>query len=234
MQSYGYHPNFGEVVPYEFTALPDDNDSQVTVTVNRLLENAREDMRSPWTMNAARKSLQLGQNPRLTPARQAINGVWAHVKDSMRFQQDEDQARLLHTSDPRIPDVIEVVIRPADMARLIESRGRGFEDCDGFTSYAACLLSILGVPVSLTTVSANHEEPEAYSHIYVVAYADGERIPLDFSHGDYPGWECPNTGRMKEWPMFPRWGVVEAVASMGIVFGLFYLASRYLKKAGTL
>jgi len=229
MKSHAYHPNFGQVIPYEIMTLPEDPDQQVAVTVERLIDNARQDLSCPWVRLAAAKAFQLGANPRLSPARQAIAGVWTYIKSKMRFQQDEQQAMMLQTRDPRLKDVIEVVIRPSDMARLIEERGQGFEDCDGFTGYAACLLTALGVPVSLCVVAADEEMPNDYSHIYIVAYADGERIALDFSHGPRIGWECPNLGRQREWHM-DGCGLFDLLVPIALAIGMFF-AVPHLRKA---
>ncbi len=45
-----------------------------------------------------------------------------------------------------------------------------------------------------------------YSHVYLVAYPkDGQfagmRVPLDLSHGWYPGWEHQEYWRKTEWPL---------------------------------
>ena len=119
------------------------------------------------------------------------------------------------------------------------NQGASVEDCDGYTLYGACLLHALGVPVKLVTVSADEQEPERYSHIYVVAYPAGEagpRVPLDFSHGPAPGWECPNTGRLREWGLdtmrAPSSGAVTLAIASVLVGGV--IAVRYLQKRGTL
>ncbi len=116
-----------------------------------------------------------------------------------------------------------MLIRPVDQAMLIERMGAGFEDCDGWELYAGCLLTALGIPCSLVTVSAEPREPYRYSHVYLAAYADGERIPIDFSHGPYPGWECPNTGRLREWAVTPGLGeqLLDAVIPVSIAVGLY-------------
>jgi hypothetical protein len=190
---WAYHPDFGGLAAYEIKSLPEGADGQVRETIREVAGHVLRDANDPLVMEHAGRALQLGNGCPIT-------GVWNWVKPRIRFQQDEDTARRLHIVDRRVPDIIEVVIPPRDQARLIEM-GRGVEDCDGFTGYAECLLLALGVPIKFVTVSADAEQPTRFSHVYVASYLNGRRIPLDFSHGEYPGWECPNTGRLQEWDL---------------------------------
>lgn len=201
MRPSAYHPDFGTTVHYEFEAMPDDPDAQVKQTMRKVIRYLRADACSEIIRDQARHALRLGAGPGRTYAEQCITGVWRLVRGSMRFKPDEDIARDLAIDDPRKADVVEVLIRPIDQALLIALRGVGVEDCDGFEMYAACLFTALGVPCKLVTVSAEPERPHQFSHVYLAVYTGGQRIPLDFSHGKYPGWECPNTGRLREWSL---------------------------------
>jgi hypothetical protein len=69
--------------------------------------------------------------------------------------------------------------------------------------YAAALLVAAGVSASFVTVAADEADPGRYSHVYVAAYPKGGgRVPLDASHGEYPGWEVESRyGRRREWPV---------------------------------
>lgn len=217
-----YHPGFGGIVNYSIRALPEAPDGQVRETINEALNLIRADVQAPIIQDHAFRCLKLGQGAG-TYAQQAIRGVFRHVKSKMRFQHDEDTAQALQIDDPRKRDIIEVLIRPVDQAMLIDRMGQGFEDCDGFETYAGCVLTALGIPVSLVTVSAEPREPGVYSHVYLACYADGERIPVDFSHGPYPGWECPNTGRLKEWPVTPSFAaqLFDAIVPVGVAIALY-------------
>lgn len=186
-----YHPDFGQIVNYSFEAIPDDPDTQVRLAVQKIVTFILEDASHPLIQDHA---AACSPDP--------IQGVWDRVKPFIQFKQDTDIAEALHTKDPRKWNVVETIIRPADQAMLIESRGQGVEDCDGFTNYGACILTALGIPCTLATVAAEPDRPREFTHIYVVAYVNGERIPMDMSHGPYPGWECPH-GRIKEWPVNP-------------------------------
>jgi hypothetical protein len=131
-------------------------------------------------------------------------------------------------------EVVEVLIRPRDQSQLIALKGIGLEDCDGFVMYAACLLLILGIPCSLVIVNADRKRPDEFSHVYLAAYPEGfgkRRIPLDFSHGDYPGWECPNLGRREEMPV--QVTLPEQLTKLGLalaVFGGVYWGLSQLEK----
>ena len=144
----------------------------------------------------------------------------------MRFQQDADTADRLQVDDARKEDTVEVLIRPADQALLIMLRGIGVEDCDGYELYGGCLLTALRVMASLVTISAHPDYPGRFSHVYLAAYPQGPggpRIPLDFSHGKYPGWEAPNKGRLKEWPI----EVTRAEILFESIFPLAILSAGY-------
>jgi hypothetical protein len=187
-----YHPDFGQPVAYRFEAMPDDPDAQVRVAVKKVIGFVLADKETPIIQQAAAQALDLGGGD-------PISGVWKAVKPHIRFRQDYDIAADLQVDDPRKSSIVETFIPPAVQAMLIQLRGSGIEDCDGFTGYGACLLSALGVPVSMCTVSAERDRPRLFSHVYLVAYWNGMRIPMDLSHGPHPGWECPNLGRMREW-----------------------------------
>jgi hypothetical protein len=186
-----YHPDFGQVVNYSIRELPGSSDGQVRSTVNQVIGYIRQDACSPFIQDEARKMLALSTDPN--------QALWSLLKPAMKFKRDEDIARDLHAEDDKKRDIIEVLIRPVDQWLLIKMRGMGIGDCDCWNMYGACLLTALGIPCSLATVSADEERPAEYSHIYLVSYLNGQRTPLDISHGEYPGWECPNLGRITEW-----------------------------------
>lgn len=223
-----YHPDFAGTVNYDFQGMPDDPDAQVSQTMDVIRGFIRADAPSDLIGQHAARALQLGAGPGRSYEQQAILGVWQLVKANMLFKHDEELARALNIDDPRIPDVVEVVVRPIDMAMMIDRTGKGREDCDGFEGYAGCLLTRLGIPAALVTVSAHPERPREYSHVYMAAYPGGQRIALDFSHGPQPGWECPNTGRLKEWPIHETIAdqLINALFPVALVVGV-YLAYSY-------
>jgi hypothetical protein len=65
-------------------------------------------------------------------------------------------------------------------------------DCAIYSMGIAAMLTCYGIPYEFVTVKVNKREPHEYGHVYLYAVAnDGRRIPLDASHGDYPGWQVP-------------------------------------------
>jgi len=207
--SYGFagtalttHPDFGQPVSYQFETMPDDPDAQVRFAIHRAIRLQLDDVSKPVIQQYAARALDLGGGD-------PIAGVWKAVKPFIRFRQDLDIAADLQIDDVTYrrasgqsrQDLVETFIPPAVQAMLIQLRGSGVEDCDGFTMFAGCLLRALGVPVSMCTVSAERDRPRLFSHVYLVAYWNGQRVPMDLSHGPYPGWECPNLDRMREWPV---------------------------------
>lgn len=222
----GYHPDFGTDVRYEFDSLPDNPDQQVRATMRTLLRYLRHDAGLPFFQQHALEIAGKGPDP--------ITAVWNHIKQTMRFQQDADTADKLQVNDPRKEDTIEVLIRPVDQALLIMLRGIGVEDCDGYELYAGCLLTALGVPANVVTIAANQDHPGQFTHVYLAAYPQGQngvRIPLDFSHGKYVGWEARNTGRLKEWPIEVTRAEIfwESVIPLALL-SAGYLGMRYLNR----
>lgn len=218
MQGVVYHPDFGSEVGYQFDWLPDHPDGQVRRSIGRILDYVRADVSEPIIQRQAAELMRRGRETGgRSPDWGCALALWNWVKSNIRFKHDSAIAEAAQFDDPRVADVVEVLIRPADQARLIEERG-GVEDCDGFEMYAACLLLAMGIPSALVTVSADPREPGRYTHVYLVAYLDGQRVPMDFSHGPYPGWECPNAGRLKEWAVIESYQdcVMSALVNVGI------------------
>ena len=100
-------------------------------------------------------------------------------------------------------DLIEFIVRPVDRCGYID-QGIAIGDCDDFSMALAALLATQGISTKFCTVAADERAPDQFSHVYCVAYLDGERSPLDASHGKRLGWglgwEVPNRwGKREEW-----------------------------------
>jgi len=196
-----YHPDFGAKVAFTFERMPNDPEAQVRQAMAKAICLIREDAQSEMIRADAARAAQCPD---------PISGVWNIIKPHMKFKQDADIATDLHLDEATKKDwnvgddTVEVFIRPLDQSLLIALRGMGVEDCDGFTMYGACILTAMGIPCALVTVAADGSRPREFSHVYVAAYPNGigtkPRIPLDFSHGERPGWECPHH-RIREWPV---------------------------------
>lgn len=180
-----YHPAYGVTSTVQMQVLADDPDTQVEQTIGLMQQYAREDANAPEIKG------ELQQAYAAYGAFDPINAVWEYVRSHMKFVQDG-------TRTPMVDDmpVVEELVRPRDMHTW------GIGDCDDYTVWAAALLMAGGVQVCFCTVAADGAVPNEYSHVYLVAYVDGQRVPLDFSHGDYPGWEVANKfDKRREWPV---------------------------------
>lgn len=218
------HPVFGPV-NYQIHELGNSPDGQVASTIGIMRERVLEDSQDPGF--AARAALLF---PGDMTEEEKVQAVYGHVANAIRFQRDEATGLGMGSTPP---DLIEVIIRPVDMAQYID-QGRAIGDCDDFSMYCACLLNVLGVPCSFVTVAADGRAPDQYSHVYVAAYPRDEygqrrRIAMDTSHGDYPGWEVPNQyGKLSEWSVesfLPCWiGKIALWAGLGTAI---YLGGLY-------
>jgi len=85
-------------------------------------------------------------------------------------------------------DELQLLIAPDVLLKMQQPKG----DCAVFTCLVCALLECLQVPWEICTVAVNPRQPEIFSHVYARAVMpNGVCIPLDASHGKYPGWEVP-------------------------------------------
>lgn len=95
----------------------------------------------------------------------------------------------------------DLIIPPSILLGMRVPRG----DCDDMSTLLASLLVAMGVPCSFKTIKANPSEPDKFSHVYVVAHLPEGNMPLDASHGEYPGWETQeHFGGEKIWPVITQ------------------------------
>lgn len=207
LKGTAFHPDFGGQVNYEAIPLSSDPDIQVAQTIDRMRRNVKADAGSEPILRDAAELQRTGDH--------CADAFW-WAKNKIRFQQDEQTAAPFRSFFD--DDVVEVLIRPRDLANM----ERPVEDCDGFASYTPSLLRALGVPCSFVTVAADAREPDRFSHVYLACYPNGQRIALDTSHGEYPGWEAPDVyGKKKEWPIDdPDW------CSLVLIGAVFLLAAK--------
>lgn len=223
------HPLLG-TVRYSATDLGWDPDTQVARTVGVMRERVAEDGSDPMFIARAKGVIDCSGS-----VGDRTQRVWQHVKSAIQFTRDESTGIRgdglgIGGGDPN--DIIEVIIRPVDMAGYID-QGIAIGDCDDFSMYCAALLMAVGVPCSFCTVAANPLIPSQYSHIYVVAYPDGQRVPCDASHGQYCGWEYGQGGeRRTEWPVYDktRLFIGSVVTNVAVVAGLWF-GYQYLKRS---
>lgn len=148
------------------------------------------------------------------------------VKHQMQFVNDETTVQSVQ-AESQLP-VVEALTRPRDMAVLRYKRG----DCDDFCTYGAAMLTAQQVPCSFVTVAADPSMPDVWSHVYLAAYPDsgpyqGQRIPLDISHGPYIGWETPHAYKRQEWPIQAKLQILQ----IGLMFWVGYLTLQLVRRS---
>lgn len=219
-----YHPSFGHEINVDATPLSEDPDTQVGQVIDMMLDYSDTDSVSPEIRADALRGCALGNGD-------CLAGNFADVKNTIRFVQDEETGEpfsswLKQTHDgDAIP---EVLVRPVDMRRMAYPQG----DCDCFATTLRARLKSLGIPSGFATVAVDPDDPTRYSHVYNVADCSqgncgpmwSGRVALDSSHGDYPGWECPNPfGKRTEWNSGSGWKLLGAIAVVAV---LGYVAWR--------
>jgi predicted transglutaminase-like cysteine proteinase len=109
-----------------------------------------------------------------------INAIFWWAKTHMRFQKDVSGG--------------EYVCTPRYLLRTMAG------DCDDYVVLLGALIKSLGIPIRITTIAADREEPGRLSHVYLEAMSHGQWIPLDATQDhSYPGWQPPRYFRKKVW-----------------------------------
>lgn len=85
-------------------------------------------------------------------------------------------------------DELQLLISPEALLKMESPKG----DCAVYTTLIQSLLAYRGIPWRTVCVAVNPIRPDLFTHVYAAAIrADGSMLPLDASHGQYPGWEAP-------------------------------------------
>jgi hypothetical protein len=114
----------------------------------------------------------------------AIADWWA-VKHFIHFVQDDAiLRRLLNKADG-----LEALIEPAVMLQCERPEG----DCDDFTMFLCGLFECQGLRWDIVTLACSRAQPGVWSHVYPrVHLSDSFAMPMDASHGKFPGWSVPS------------------------------------------
>lgn len=188
-----HHPQLGPV-NVEYTYVDESGNGEVYATLAVMSRYAVEDAQTPAIQRDAQavRELAARSGGRLSDA------VWQYVRGRVKFLNDEvliaSAGSQLRGSDD-VP-VIEVLVRPVDMSGGGVAARLG--DCDDFSMWVASILVALGVPCSWVVMAGDRRDPDRYSHVYVAAYENGERVAIDASHGTVAGWESPNYLGLRE------------------------------------
>jgi len=182
------HPQFQGVVQATVYAAPDDDDAATAQTIALMAQYVREDSRSPIVRRAAAEAAAAAKGNDVAALAAA---VWHWVRSRVRFIQDRVPAAAITAR----PELAELLIRPVDLLTMPEPAG----DCDDQSMRWAAMLRALGIETAFRTVAADPQQPQFYSHVYVVAFGPAGEIPLDCSHGPKPGWEVQPAGKVRTW-----------------------------------
>jgi len=221
--AYVVGPGMGQV-GYAISEMPDDPDGQVETTIGLMRQYVTEDLEDQRLQNDVMLARKTGD---------PITDTWCYLRRGgdrgMEFVRDEVTASPFAEYEYLRPGMwrpfVESLARPELLAKTSNPHG----DCDCFCGYGAAHLLLNAVATSFCTVATDARDPTIYSHVYLVTYPSsglyaGERVPLDLSHGPYPGWETQNKyGKRREWPLqMGNAGVVVLAAAAAIGAWLCY------------
>lgn len=176
-----------------------DSDRATAQTIRRMAVLTSESIGTPRLHNFARKSAitwRGGPNYRgrainWDDSRQLSSSVWYGVNSSLKFQEHSEQIRALLNET----DQLQLLIAPDLLLRKRRPAG----DCAVYTPLICAALGTLGIHYEFVTLACDPHEPDLYTHVYARAIlADGSRMPLDASHGKYPGWEVPREHQIRK------------------------------------
>ncbi len=170
---------------------PDTAVAQTIAIMGRHIQKAAGD---PVVMSAA--GWALSGVPMGAGDRVKATAIWSWVKRSVRFIHDEESALALPAGRGHLQDLL---ITPARLLTMPAPAG----DCDDYSMLVCAMLLASGIGCELCTVAADEYRPDRYTHVYAVALLapDGQRFPLDASHGDFAGWETSRAFRKAYWPI---------------------------------
>lgn len=167
-----------------------DADTATAQTVRRMCQMIATAARDPLVIATARDAASRyrggpfykgGAGADVALARSA----WWFTKHALSFIHHEEQIRMLFNES----DQLQLLISPDVVLRMNPPAG----DCAIYTMLVCALLKVSGVPFEIVTAAVDSRQPAMFTHVYAraVIAASGTRLPLDASHGSYPGWEVP-------------------------------------------
>ena len=187
----------------EVLTVPDDPDQACEAVVLRMTQHIRQSADDPGFQSFARAAIRqyrggplfaaTGCDPLADPGAIA-ESCWWFVRTKMKFIH---HSKLMHwwlnkqDGYQLLTSPLVVVASLASPDPTIRDRGRT-GDCAIYSMMLAAMLEAVGVQAELVTLAVDPEQPEVFSHVFVYAVLpDGRRLPLDASHGKYPGWQVP-------------------------------------------
>lgn len=171
--------------PYAVPA-SNDPDALTEQTIGIMAQHVKDAANDQGVIDSAYAALQKfgAVSGDTGDAERAACAAWWYPKLFVKFKHHDFiiQQRLGVYGHP------QALITPEVLVRMERPEG----DCAIFTECICAFLRVLGVPYEFVTVKVSPKVPRQYGHVYPYAIMpDGRRIPLDASHGDYPGWQVP-------------------------------------------
>lgn len=149
-------------------------------TVEKMCEHIRNAQADPMLQAVAQRTVAASKSPA-----DQLAALWLWVKHHIKFLHDDVLTRVLFNEG----DHFELLISPPVMLRMPAPSG----DCDDYTMLVDALACALGFEWGIVTLACDRKRPGEYSHVYGCAWLrDGTMVPLDCSHGTFPGWEVPS------------------------------------------
>ena len=159
-----------------------DLETATAQTVAKMCEYIDAGSRDPVVRAWATQAANMYGGAAQDPAALCWAVFWL-VKHAVKYAHDEP--RLFRLGEP---GALDLLIAPAVLVRMRKPK----EDCDGFTMLICAMLRALLVESYIVTVAADPADPSRWSHVFVLAkLPDGTSVPLDCSHGAFPGWMVP-------------------------------------------
>jgi transglutaminase-like putative cysteine protease len=160
-------------------------------TIEKMCEHIRAAVADPLVKQVAVDCKNIAERQGCDP----LMTIWYWVKSHVTFTPDEELTRRLLNE----ADHWELLISPPVLLRMPRMEG----DCDDFTMLICALAQCLGIPCRIVTIACDRKRPGEYSHVFPIAAGANRWIPLDASHGSYPGWKVPRADvtRSTEWNM---------------------------------
>lgn len=110
---------------------------------------------------------------------------------------------LAHFRYVRDPRFLEFYKSPEVVDQEINARGQFQGDCDDVSGYLAALLLSIGYPVKFVVINVAGQGDD-YRHIYMKVFLPRSQqwMALEATNrSQRAGWEAPNGGRMREYPV---------------------------------
>lgn len=166
-----------------------DPDEATAQTVAIMCSHINKATRDPLVQRVAADALKRwngGPVSSSDPNIRAAGSAWWEAHSRLTFVHHDPLIRMMFGES----DQLQLLIAPDVLLRMKEPAG----DCAIYTMLVCALLKRLRVPYEVVTAAVDPSQPQIFSHVYARAIAsDGSRIPLDASHGQYPGWEVPQS-----------------------------------------